>query len=425
MYLSVSHLLHHFFFSVPGHGVTQHSSNLVYSGQPGGLNEGFSDILGTTVEFIVNDANDQPDFTIAEQAGQVLRNMEYPIGRSLGSICEYTASLQVHFSSGALNKAFVKSIRACRASACDNLYGCTVLMGTSFLYSNIHGLTRTSTFLEGAEATCKLVDEFLTVRSPITRCTASQVKQFVREGWATVDVALSDDCVASETCVEPTAAPTKSPSASPSSLPSSATSETSSAAPSGTPSEVPSLEPSMIPSGAQSSNPSILPSLQPSAKVFQSGTREPSTPAIEGIESKEPGDTAPTTEQPLPVPSTLVPTTIEPATFNPTTFAPSTNEPTNPPSALFEPTQSANSPSSPIATVTRRPTQAPIATVAPRPTEAPIATVAPRPDRVPTRTQQEDDTPSSATNTTQEDVRGFCFAKFTNFFRRVITLDWV
>ena len=49
-----------------GHGITEKSSDLIYSGQSGGLNEGYSDILGTLVEFHINDSQDTPDFTLGE-----------------------------------------------------------------------------------------------------------------------------------------------------------------------------------------------------------------------------------------------------------------------------------------------------------------------------------------------------------------------
>ena len=51
-----------------GHGYTEKSSNLEYFGQSGGLNEGYSDILGTLLEFHVNDSQDTPDFLIGEMS---------------------------------------------------------------------------------------------------------------------------------------------------------------------------------------------------------------------------------------------------------------------------------------------------------------------------------------------------------------------
>ena len=50
-----------------GHGLTEKSSSLEYSLESGGLNEGYSDILGTMIEFHINDAMDPPDFLIGEE----------------------------------------------------------------------------------------------------------------------------------------------------------------------------------------------------------------------------------------------------------------------------------------------------------------------------------------------------------------------
>ena len=213
------------------HGVTYHSSKLVYSGQSGGLNEGYSDIFGTVLEFSINDYNDPPDFTIAEQVGAILRNMEFPASRSIGTVCDYEPGLKVHYSSGALNKAFVKSVRSCVANGCSDLSGCTMLLGKHFLYSNIHGLTQTSDFLDGAEASCSLVEEFFIVRAPQATCTPNQVKQFIIEGWATVDVAIDrSSCQAVTTCPlppsSPTPNPTRGPTAQPTRAPMSAPTET-------------------------------------------------------------------------------------------------------------------------------------------------------------------------------------------------------
>jgi Zn-dependent metalloprotease len=48
------------------HGMTAYSSDLYYDGQSGGLNEAYSDILGTIIEFYINDRIDRPDFLIGE-----------------------------------------------------------------------------------------------------------------------------------------------------------------------------------------------------------------------------------------------------------------------------------------------------------------------------------------------------------------------
>ena len=39
------------------HGVTQYSANLIYANEPGALNESFSDIFGTAVEFYLEGFN--------------------------------------------------------------------------------------------------------------------------------------------------------------------------------------------------------------------------------------------------------------------------------------------------------------------------------------------------------------------------------
>ena len=48
------------------HGFTEKSSDLFYFGQSGGLNEGYSDIMGVLLEFHLDDSMDTPDFTVGE-----------------------------------------------------------------------------------------------------------------------------------------------------------------------------------------------------------------------------------------------------------------------------------------------------------------------------------------------------------------------
>jgi Thermolysin metallopeptidase, alpha-helical domain len=192
--------------------VTAHSSNLIYSGESGGLSEGFSDIFGTALEFYIDDSNDPPDFTMAEQAGEALRNMEHPLSKSIGSVCDYSSKLKVHYASGPLNKAYANSVRSCEANGCDDLRGCAILLGKVFLYSNIKGLTMTSNYLDSAKASCMLIDEFFLVRAPTTGCNNDEVKQFIVEGWKTVDVIVSGDCSSDKSCATPSTRPTDSPS---------------------------------------------------------------------------------------------------------------------------------------------------------------------------------------------------------------------
>lgn len=58
------------------HGVTEHTCGLVYQDEPGGLNEGYSDCIGTAVEFYGGGAT--ADWLIGEDFGTPFRNMADP-----------------------------------------------------------------------------------------------------------------------------------------------------------------------------------------------------------------------------------------------------------------------------------------------------------------------------------------------------------
>ncbi|NOT86989.1 MAG: hypothetical protein HOP03_02280 [Lysobacter sp.] len=90
------------------HGYTSQNSNLTYSGQSGGINEAFSDIAGEAAEYYMKGTN---DFLVGAQifkAAGALRYMANPPqdGRSIGHTSNYTAGMDVHYSSGVYNKAF-------------------------------------------------------------------------------------------------------------------------------------------------------------------------------------------------------------------------------------------------------------------------------------------------------------------------------
>ena len=93
------------------HGVTAATANLRYSGEPGGLNEGTSDIFGTLVEFFANNTTDPPDYLIGEELqtnGEPLRWMNNPSldGASANCWSKQVGRLDVHFSSGVANHFF-------------------------------------------------------------------------------------------------------------------------------------------------------------------------------------------------------------------------------------------------------------------------------------------------------------------------------
>lgn len=94
------------------HGVTSHSANLTYAGESGGLNEGTSDIFGTSVEFYANNPSDPGDYLIGEKitkfAPGYLRSMSNPRidGASIDHYSQYRSTLDVHYSSGLANQFF-------------------------------------------------------------------------------------------------------------------------------------------------------------------------------------------------------------------------------------------------------------------------------------------------------------------------------
>ena len=88
------------------HGVTEHTANLVYAGESGGLNEATSDIFGAMVEYFANNAGDPPDYMIGEKVMKsgtgALRYMYKPSKDGPSHDCWYigTAGLDPHYSSG-------------------------------------------------------------------------------------------------------------------------------------------------------------------------------------------------------------------------------------------------------------------------------------------------------------------------------------
>jgi len=189
-----------------------------------------SDVVGTVLEFMLDDFNDTPDFTVGEMLGNKLRSMEYPgeISSAISSACEYRSTLDVHSASGPPNKAFVHAIRQCKSNGCSDLKGCTILIGTIFMYANIESLTTYSGYQDAAKATCGIVNEFYAAKSPATKCSADYVTTFIRQGRISINIALDATCeqvfdCCSDNCPEispaslgPTPNPTPGPPTTPS-----------------------------------------------------------------------------------------------------------------------------------------------------------------------------------------------------------------
>ncbi|MFF0341038.1 M4 family metallopeptidase [Kribbella sp. NPDC004875] len=90
------------------HGVTEHTANLTYSGESGGLNEATSDIFGTLVEFYANNTSDPGDYYIGEKIMKdrpALRFMDKPSkdGTSPDCYSSDVGNLDVHYSSAIAN----------------------------------------------------------------------------------------------------------------------------------------------------------------------------------------------------------------------------------------------------------------------------------------------------------------------------------
>ncbi|MCX4636106.1 MULTISPECIES: M4 family metallopeptidase [Streptomyces] len=95
------------------HGVTSATANLTYSGESGGLNEGTSDIFGTSAEFFAKSEKDPGDYLIGEKIdingdGTPLRYMDKPSkdGQSQDNWDSKTGGLDPHYSSGVANHFF-------------------------------------------------------------------------------------------------------------------------------------------------------------------------------------------------------------------------------------------------------------------------------------------------------------------------------
>jgi vibriolysin len=90
------------------HGYTEQNSGLIYSAQSGGINEAFSDIAGEAAEYYNKGTNDFLVGADIFKATGALRYMANPPqdGSSIGNAANYTAGMDVHYSSGVYNKAF-------------------------------------------------------------------------------------------------------------------------------------------------------------------------------------------------------------------------------------------------------------------------------------------------------------------------------
>jgi len=138
------------------HGFTTFHSNLTYSGMSGGMNESFSDIAGTVTEFY--NEGDSADFDIGRdifKGDAALRFMCDPTadGASIDNAADYNGGLDVHYSSGVMNKAFCLSARRL-ASGSPTGTATTASVrraGTAWYLANADYWTASSTFTQGCQ----------------------------------------------------------------------------------------------------------------------------------------------------------------------------------------------------------------------------------------------------------------------------------
>lgn len=138
------------------HGFTTFHSDLIYSGESGGMNESFSDIAGTIAEFF--DEGASADFDLGEdifqEVGAALRFMCDPTadGVSIDHYSDY-AGQDVHYTSGIQNKAFCRAAK--RLGSGDPEGTATVdsvkKVGQAFYVANESYWTASSTFQQGCQ----------------------------------------------------------------------------------------------------------------------------------------------------------------------------------------------------------------------------------------------------------------------------------
>lgn len=113
------------------HGVTSRTANLTYSGESGGLNESMSDIHGTMTEFYARGGsgssinNTGGNWTVGEQLYTTpLRYMYKPSldGASPDAWYSGIGNIDVHYSSGPMNRAFYFLSQGASNSSTSNYY---------------------------------------------------------------------------------------------------------------------------------------------------------------------------------------------------------------------------------------------------------------------------------------------------------------
>lgn len=154
------------------HGVTSATSGLVYFWDAGGMNEAFSDIMGTAVEFYAADQgiDSDPDFYIGEDIytpgtpGDALRYMDDPSkdGRSIVHASQMRFFTDPHYSSGLPNYVFYLAAQGgTHVSSGDTVSGAIGVERAAavFYYGMTNYMTSRSRFSSQKDATVRAARE--------------------------------------------------------------------------------------------------------------------------------------------------------------------------------------------------------------------------------------------------------------------------
>ena len=167
------------------HGFTDFNSDLIYSGESGGINEAFSDMAGEAAEYYMRGTNDfRCGFDIFKDPDEALRYLYDPPldGISIDHVDDYYPGMNVHYSSGIFNKAFYLVATS---------PGWTTKMAFDiFVKANQDYWTPSTNFQQGAEGaqvaaadygySCEAVrDAFAQVGIPLTCGGGSTADMFV------------------------------------------------------------------------------------------------------------------------------------------------------------------------------------------------------------------------------------------------------
>ncbi|HLL04880.1 MAG TPA: M4 family metallopeptidase [Myxococcaceae bacterium] len=177
------------------HGLTERTAGLIYRGESGGLNEAFSDIMGTGVEWYASQQNAAVkfDWAVGEDAWtpgngdptDALRYMDDPTKDkySVDHYSNYPKQTEVHGSSGIANNAFYLlanggTNRTSKQTVTD---GIGIEKGLKIFGRALeHYMTPSTTFAQAREATIKAATDLYGATSP-------EVAK-VKESWAAVGV---------------------------------------------------------------------------------------------------------------------------------------------------------------------------------------------------------------------------------------------